>query len=258
MGRKQRQPSNYAEATHGSPWWIVRYAHEQRASVAVEMLRAGRPRTVLDWGTGDGRVLELLLDQPDPPELVLAYEPGEVMQGLLAEAKARHPLGDRIAVFGTVAELEKFLDGAKIDVIACLGVLEHLPLAPRREFYEFAQRYVSPTGSVLIDVPVEIGPAVLLKEAARVVLKGRPREYSTRDLLRRTFGRTSRDPERFADDDSDHFLGWHRDFDHRHLIEEMEQSYTVVERRNTPLRFAPSWLFNQEVLFRARPRSSAG
>lgn len=256
MARKDRRPTNYAEATHGSPWWIVRHAHHRRAVTAVDMMLATRPKVLLDWGTGDGHVLELLLDRADPPELVLAFEPGEAMQLLLAECKARHPLGDRIHVFDDPDEIEAFLAGRKVDVIACLGVLEHLPLAPRRTFYEFARRNVADDGSVLIDIPVEIGPAVVFKEIARRVLKGRPPEYSTAELLRRGLGWTEVDPLRFDDDGSTTFIATHADFDHRHLIDEMAPTYAVDERRNTPLRWAPSWFFNQEVLFRAhlRPR----
>lgn len=251
--RRPSAPQTYAEATHASPYWIVRYAHQQRATVAVDMMLATRPAVVADWGTGDGLVIERLLDDPRAPELILAFEPGQMVHQL-RERLAQHPDGDRVKVCHTLAEVPWALEGRTVDVMACLGVLEHLPVASRACFYDAAERHLSPGGCLVIDVPVEIGPALLVKELGRRVLKRRPPEYSTRALLARTLGRTERDPGRFADFESHAFIGTHRDFDHRHLIEEVEAlGYRVTERRNTPVGWAPAPLCNQEVIFRAVP-----
>jgi SAM-dependent methyltransferase len=205
---------SYAEQTHASPHWIVRYAHEQRAKVAVEMALATGPAVVIDWGTGDGLVIERLLDASDGTlELLIAYEPGTNTDPL-RDRLARHPLGARVRVCGTVDEVIEALAGRKIDVLACLGVLEHLPYAARQPYYDVARDHLAPGGCLLIDVPVEYGPALLVKEVARRLLKGRPPDYSTRELLRRAVGRTDPDPERFDRHGSSEFIASHSRFDH--------------------------------------------
>jgi hypothetical protein len=234
----------------------VGYAHRRRYEVAVSLIRRARPRVVVDWGAGDGYVLGELLKGPDPPELVVAFEPGERMQALLDERRRDLGLGDRLRWFGTIEEIEAFLADRRIDVLACLGVLEHLPLQPRRDFYEFASRMVATDGTVLLDLPVEYGPAVVVKELGRRVLKARPPEYRLRTLAARALGRTERDPRRFADDGSTQFIQTHQGFDHRQILGEMAPEFVVTESRGTPLEWAPAWAFNQEVLVSLRrPRS---
>lgn len=246
---------SYAEQTHGSRFWIVRYAHERRAAVAAEMILHTKPAVVIDWGTGDGFVIEGLLDRADTSlELMIAYEPGVEMARLLRDRLGAHRLGDRVRVCDTPSAVIEALDGRLIDVFACLGVLEHLPLTTRRVYYRVAAKYLAPEGCLIIDVPVEYGPALLVKELARRFLKGRPPAYPLRELLLRSIGRTTRDPARFDDTGSTRFITTHRGFDHRHLIDEVSTDYRVVERRNTPVRWAPAWAFNQEVIFRAVSR----
>jgi hypothetical protein len=256
--RLRRAPTSYAEATHGSPFWIVRYAHRRRYEVAVSLIREARPKVVVDWGAGDGYVLGELLTGPEPPELVLAFEPGHRMQPLLEERRRSLDLGDRLRWFTTIDEIERFLDGRPIDVLACLGVLEHLPLQPRRDFYEFAARTVAPDGMVLLDLPVEYGPAVVVKELGRRVLKGRPAEYRLRELAARAVGRTHRDPRRFDDDASTGFIYTHQGFDHRQIVGEMAPDFEVDAQRGSPLEWAPAWAFNQEVLVSLRRPLHAG
>jgi hypothetical protein len=253
-GRPDHTQLSYAEQTHGSPYWIVRYAHQQRAVVAVDMMLAGDPKVIIDWGTGDGLVIERLLEQAaDSLELVIAFEPGVEMSRLLRKRMDELPLGDRVEVCTTVEEAERALAGRRIDVFACLGVLEHLPWSSRATYYDFARAHLADDGCLLIDVPIELGPALLVKELARHYLKGRPLGYGRKELLRRAEGRTERDPRRFEPDASSDFIYSHDHFDHRHLIAEVAVDYEVVERRNTPVGWAPSWAFNQEVIFRARP-----
>jgi hypothetical protein len=247
-----RRPTTYAESTHASPWWIVRYAHLQRFEASVEMMRATRPRVLVDWGAGDGHVLQMLLERPDPPEVVIAYEPFEGMRDLLAAQPAAQ--AGRLQLAATPEEAEALLAGRPVDVLACLGVIEHLHLADRRPLYDFARRNLAADGSLVLGLPVEIGPAVLVKEAGRRLLKKRAPEYSTGALLARSIGRTRPDPARFDDDGSTGFIQMHRGFDHRYAIREVEEhGYQVAGRRRSPLRWAPAWLFNQELVVRARP-----
>src|SRR5215207_5113371 len=120
-----RRPTTYAESTHASPWWIVRYSHLQRFEVSVDMMCATHPQVLVDWGAGDGHVLEMVFERPDPPEIVIAYEPYEGMRDLLAAQPAAQ--AGRLQIAATPGEVEEMLGGRKVDVLACLGVLEHLP-----------------------------------------------------------------------------------------------------------------------------------
>jgi hypothetical protein len=216
------------------------------------MLGETRPEVLVDWGAGNGHVLQMVLDEPGPLELAIAFEPYEGMRALLAEQPAVK--SGLLQIAGTPEEARDLLGGRRIDVLSCLGVLEHLPLAWRRVFYGFARDHLADDGSLVLGLPVEIGPAVLVKEGARRLLKGRPPEYEPRALVARSVGRTRPDPARFDDDGSTGFIQMHQGFDHRYLIDEVVgHGYRVTARKRSPLGWAPAWFFNQELLVRACP-----
>ena len=253
---KFRRPSNYEEQTNASPWWLIRYPHQKRFATAVALLLADQPGVVVDYGAGNGEVLAQVLADPrgGSIDLAIAYDPDPQMRASAEEKLVPH--SPRAAVIGDLTELESALQGRRVDAVACLEVLEHLSLTERQRFYGVCADNLVDGGLCLIDVPVEIGPTLLVKVFGRRALKGRSREYSLGELLRLTFGMRVRDPERFDPERPDGWIQDHKGFDYRELRDELREWLPIERTISTPVRVLPPWLCNQEIFLVARRPSA--
>ncbi|MGA6948085.1 MAG: methyltransferase [Solirubrobacterales bacterium] len=253
---KFRRPRNYEEQTHENPWWLIRYPHQKRFATAATLLLADQPGVVMDYGAGNGEVLAQVLADPRGAsiDLAIAYDPDPQMRA--SAEKKLVPHSPRAAVIGDLAELESALQGRRVDAVACLEVLEHLSLTERQRFYSVCSDNLVDGGLCLIDVPVEIGPTLLVKVIGRRVLKGRPREYRLGELLRPTFGMRVRDPERFDPERQNGWVQDHKGFDYRELCDELREWLPIERTISTPVRALPPWLCNQEIFLVARQPSA--
>ena len=175
-------PTGYSEQTYASPYWIVRYPHQVRIGTALDAILASSPDILLDYGAGDGHLIFETIERGFSGRIV-AYEPVERFSQQLIAAGARRGHADRVELVTERRDLE-----GPFDFVACLGVLEHMPLPERDSFYDLCHTHLADTGQVLIDVPIEIGPTLLVKNLGRLLLKGRKREYAWGELLRATVG----------------------------------------------------------------------
>lgn len=127
-----------------------------------------------------------------------------------------------------------------------------MPLPERSVFYGICEEILSRDGQVLIDVPVEVGPSLLVKALGRTVLKGRDREYSWLELARGAVGAVTYDPGRFDVSDERTWIQDHKGFDYRLLRSELAHRFELVAETVTPLRALPAALGNQEIFFTLR------
>jgi SAM-dependent methyltransferase len=246
-----RDDTWYAGRTYASPYAIVRWPHRQRFRHARRLALARQPRSLLDYGTGDGEFLvELLTEHERPPERVVALEQVDDYARLLEIRLRESSLRDRVEVCRDPAELA----GDSFDSITCLGVLEHMSLRERERIYEFLGDRLAGGGRCVIDVPVEIGPSLLVKEAVRGARKGGLTERSMRELAKAAIGFRVIDPTRF-DRRDEPWINDHKGFDYRVFADELDRRFDVVDRVSSPLPALPPWCFNQEVLYVAIPRA---
>jgi hypothetical protein len=235
---------------------LVRYPHRKRYAAAAEQLIAGRPRVLVDYGAGDGEMVARVLDGPGAESIELAVVFDPTPRQLQKAHKRLAAWGDRVRVVDDLTAAEAALEGRPIDAIACLGVLEHLSWRERKRFYRFSAEHLAQGGLCLIDVPVEIGPALLVKEFGRRALKGRPSGYARGQLFKPVIGFRVRDPQRFDREREDGWIQDHNGFDYRELRDELGNWMPVERSISTPIRVLPAWLCNQEVLLVARGRGS--
>lgn len=243
----RHMPRDYAEQTYSSPYRIVRYAHQERFRRAVDAVTETGPESILDYGGGDAYfVLELCRRAASPPRRVVVYEPLESMANQAEEqlANLRGELDVDIIVVRERSELVHQI----FDAITCLGVLEHAPLMERYAFYETVDRTLAPAGRCVIDVPVEVGPSLVIKHFGRTLLKGREAEVSPHELFHRAAGRTVFDPARF-DPTNNRWVHFHSGFDHRILAQELRNRFEVLCSFGSPLRHVPPMFGNQEAFF---------
>ena len=247
-----KPPETYAEMTHGSPFWLVRYAHQARLRAAAKLIFEEQPRLLIDFGAGDGEFLASMIESGRKIERAIAYDPWPEMREL-SQARLEPLLGEQVTVCGDFDEVIEALDGAKADALTCLEVLEHLDLPERLRFYGFCRTVLGPGGRAVIGVPVEVGPTLLVKQLGRRLLKGRPQAHRPGELALKIAGRRTRDPQRFDPDSSGDYIFDHKGFDYRVFGEELEEHTEILGTSVSPLG-GPPWMLNQEIFFSARPR----
>jgi SAM-dependent methyltransferase len=157
------------------------------------------------------------------------------------------------------------LPDARFGVVTCMEVLEHCPSDAAERVIGELRRLVARDGVVIVSVPVETGPALLVKTAARAAagLRGvsgyQQRErYTPDELARMVFaGATTRIDRpvyetRFADGAPNRYHG-HKGFNWRLLAERLRQDFELRDVRFSPLN-PLGGLLNSQVWMTCAPR----
>lgn len=212
--------------------------------MAVDSAVKAKPTALLDYGAGDGKVLiEAMRCGLAADTSVVAFEPVKRFQHQLLDATSKAGLSEQIELVSDRAALY----GRSFDYILCLSVLEHMPLPERIAFYEVCKETLTADGRILIDVPVEIGPTLLIKAVARRLLKGRDKEYTTWELFRLSLGALTFDASRFDPTDRRTWIHHHRGFDYRLLRDEVAARFHLTSAVATPISALPAPFGNQEI-----------
>jgi SAM-dependent methyltransferase len=231
---------DYAAGTHGHRRRLFRFSHSSRFATARDLLAAGPASRVLDYGSGDGYLLGLLL--PDVPAAnLIALEPIDFLR-----EQIRQRFGEGIPIVESTAGLAN----GSFDRIACLEVLEHLQPDVVRATLGDLDRLLAPGGVLVVSVPIEVGVTALFKYIAAVVLTRMDRRYTFRELARATLGLpVRRDPTM-------KFLP-HKGFDYREMRRLLSERF-IIERQVyspvAPLRGA----LNAQVIWKMRRRGETG
>ncbi|MGZ3234451.1 MAG: class I SAM-dependent methyltransferase [Croceibacterium sp.] len=163
------------------------------------------PERWLDYGAGDAEVYRFCRENGGRIKQAVLYEPN-AFYAATAERKLTGTGG-----FSIVSRPEQ-IDG-QFDLITACEVLEHLPFPERIAFYRIAAERLAPGGKILIEVPVEYGPILLLKEFGRVALKGRKSTYGLGELAAALFGKVRDSQDRYNSHDARTVIYHHYGFD---------------------------------------------
>ena len=155
-----------AEATVESKSWLKRFSHGRRFNLALELLELSGNERVLDYGTGEGFMLQRILDRHPQCRLV-GYEPEPQEY-----AKLIKKMGDRRD--SAHLSLIDNLDATTVrsfDVLCCLEVFEHLSDAHQQKALADLINFTADHGKIVISVPIETGISSLLKNTVRILLR---------------------------------------------------------------------------------------
>jgi hypothetical protein len=131
------------------------------------------------------------------------------------------------------------------DTLMAVGLVsEHLSSVELSDFLDLARRVLSATGLILISAPVEIGPALLLKDLHRFALRARPSEHGASELVKASiFGIAARRAEEIKEG--------HRGYDFRKTMAQLGSSGCQTRvLRYGPLPI-PGWYGNSQVYMTA-------
>jgi 2-polyprenyl-3-methyl-5-hydroxy-6-metoxy-1,4-benzoquinol methylase len=155
---------------------IARFAHRTRmrkSKMLVAPYLTGSA-TMVDYGCGQGRFLgELAVDikQSQPGVSLLGYDPY---------------MSAKFEGYQVVSNIDEIAPES-VDVVTSLEVCEHLSDDETQAFIDFVVKVMKPTGKLLVTVPIEIGPVLLVKELSRSVLHRRRPQMPFSELIKGTF-----------------------------------------------------------------------
>lgn len=236
---------------------LIGWSHERRFRTARRMVQPFAGGRLLDYGCGDGTFLAMVHDLF--PDSVGA----EIDPVLVADARERFRTLPGVAFqhTGALDALPPFSFG----VVTCMEVLEHCTAEAVDAVLGQIRRLAAMDAAVIVSVPVETGPALLVKQAARAAagLRGisgyQDRErYAPGELARMLVGGRGAAVERpvyetqFADGSPNRYHG-HKGFNWRALAARIERDFRIEQTRFSPVP-ALGALLNSQAWFLCRPR----
>jgi len=247
---------HFAKKQLASKSRLISWSHRSRFQVALQLAEQFAGKRLLDYGSGDGSFLAMLMETSHAPSVAVG---AEVDHRVIAECRDR--LGDlRHLSFIETRELERHEYVAAYDAIVCMEVLEHV-LNPDLLLQMFS-RLLSPTGKLLVSVPVETGLPLLVKQCVRRIAGWRgigdypgQTPYTFEELAKSVFAGRDRQhivrPVHTNGDGSE--FHDHKGFNWRLLKKRLERDFEIERILASPVRWLSPHLASQ-VWFVARKK----
>jgi SAM-dependent methyltransferase len=139
---------------------LISWSHRSRFEIGLRLAREFAGQRVLDYGSGDGSFLAMLMNGPASP----AYAVGAELQSSVSQ-DSQSRLGTPHLKFVVKDDLRATEHGGVYDGVICMEVLEHTLEVPK--LLDQFDRFLSRSGKLLVSVPVETGLPLLIKEPVR-------------------------------------------------------------------------------------------
>ncbi len=239
------ETGNYARKQIFCRSRVVRWSHGSRFELATRLVH-GRGGRLLDYGCGDGTFVAMAHAAFDEVAGV-DVDPSQV------DECARRLGQLRNVRFALTASLSAPAEIGRWDVVTCMEVLEHCLEDERRRVLDDLARLVTPSGIVVISVPIEIGPSLLGKQFFRALAGMRKlgdyqhrERYRPGELLRAAIGGRIDRPyyEGTGAQGAYRYYG-HKGFDFRELEREIGARLRIDRRLFTPMALLGSVLNSQ-------------
>lgn len=152
----------YARMHRGSRSRPIAWSHRRRFEVGLRLAARFAGGRLLDYGCGDGAFLRLLMAGPHVPAAAV----GADLDAQADDCRVRLRADPRLT-FARTSALDPVAEADRVDALVCMEVLEHV--VDRGPVFDHWVRLVRPGGGLLVGVPVETGPAVVLNQLGRRV-----------------------------------------------------------------------------------------
>ncbi len=158
---------------------IVRGVVYARLQAALDLVRQDRRARVLDFGCWDGHFLPSLLKHfddvwavDDDSASILEALPSRstILQVARDLCEAELGAGGRVGLT-KASGFDLPFRGGDFDVVFCLDTLTHVEEAARPRVIAELRRIVRPGGQVIVSLPVERGPARILRGFMRALTR---------------------------------------------------------------------------------------
>ena len=245
---------SYAQKQIFSRDSLVAWSHRRRFDTALRLARGFQGRRVLDFGSGDGTFLAMLMMSAEAPAEGVGVDSSA---HAVDDCRARYRAESRLS-FAHVRELDSGAHLHRYDAVFCMEVLEHVvDWAP---VLASLSRLLALDGRLIISVPVEIGIPVMVKQTARRVAGWRgighypgTTSYSWAELLSAVFAGPRQHVVRPVFNKPDGQTHDHKGFNWKVLLEWLKGPFEVDRVLSSPVPMLGPSLATQ-VWFVARPR----
>lgn len=237
---------------------LVAWSHRSRFEIALRLARTFAGRRVLDYGCGDGTFLGLL----DARGCLPAYAIGaELKESVVRDCQARLGRPSRLD-FVLTTELKRPAHQGVYDAVFCMEVLEHL--LEVEPVLNLLTDLLTPTGCLLISVPVETGIPLVVKQTVRRIAGWRGigdypgvTPYSMREMFAGLFARSRQHIARPIHNQQTGEPAYdHKGFNWMLLRETLKKRFDHVTTLGSPLVWLTPHLSSQAWLI-ARKQTSA-
>ena len=239
---------HYARKQIYCPSRIISWSHRARFKMGRKLVSAQAGGRLLDYGCGDGTFVFLVRD------LFTSTMATDRDSESMADCRRRFS-GIGSLSFCDIGELKAPRYRHYFDVVSCLEVLEHCADGAVEEVLADLERWMAPSGRIVISVPIEVGPSLILKQAVRALAGWRRlghyqyREtYSLTELWRAGWAKDLATLERSAYGQGKEQYHGHKGFDWRILQKKLELRFQIEEARFSPLNLLGRHL-NSQVWF---------
>ncbi|RJR39782.1 MAG: class I SAM-dependent methyltransferase [Deltaproteobacteria bacterium] len=214
----------YDDRTIKHKSFFVRWVHRKRYQGIINLLEKIKPHSVLDYGAGTGSFAVQLLDFKWTPEIIAAFEPRETSFQEINDKLRELNLLDRVHLYNNLSEIKP-----GFDVIACMGVLEHLTFKQRQELYDNVRRLLNPGGYFIMQVPIMIGFSMIFRMLVKILVKKEDLRLSPKEvILAGLLFKVINDNGRSDENNVNTFINTHMGFDHRRLVTELKEHFQMT------------------------------
>ena len=238
---------------------LISWSHRRRFERGLELAGDLAGQRILDYGCGDGTFLALLHEGKGAPAHAVG---AEIDPRIVADCSRRFAVLPSVH-FVDVAALQDAAETESYDAVFCTEVLEHV-VDPMPLLADFA-RLLRPGGRLIVSVPIETGPPLVVKQIARRVAGWRrigdypgTSSYSPGELLRSVVAGTQQHIRRpiLSTADGQQFHD-HKGFNWRVLRTAVTERFDLVQTTTSPFGWAGANLSTQAwFVARRRPRGN--
>jgi SAM-dependent methyltransferase len=247
---------HYARKQLGCKSWIISWSHGARFRTAARLVGTHPGDKLLDYGCGDGTFLGLVADK------FAACVGTDVAADQIEDCTKRFQAVQNLR-FCMVSQLAEPGHAAGYRVVTCMETLEHCTEPVVDEVLKDLNRLAAPDGTIVISVPVEIGPTFLFKYVIRKIAAWRGlgdyryyESYSLRNGLRMLFASSRTDVSRPVYGRPGEEYHSHYGFNWRRLRRQVSQALIVERTLFSPLGLLGGWVSSQ-AWFVCRPKPVA-
>lgn len=233
---------------------LISWSHRSRFDTALALARKYGPRKLLDYGCGDGTLLAMLSGEN-------GLETGvgcELDPRVVVECRRRFN-STKLKFIG-VDEADTPQHASTYDLVFCMEVLEHV--VAFEQVIDRLRRLLAPDGRLIVSVPVEVGPALVVKQTARRIAGWRrlgdyqwTTAYSWAEMAASVFARSRQHITRpvYRGKDGAVFHD-HKGFNWKLLRSKLSESFQLEHTVASPIAWLPPGLSSQVwFVLRHRP-----
>jgi cyclopropane fatty-acyl-phospholipid synthase-like methyltransferase len=227
---------SYADITRNNKSAIKKFSHQKRFNIALKLIDLKPNETVLDFGTGDGYLLQCL-HEAYPKAKLSGFDPLDFMFQELKETIETNQL-NQIFITNDLNTLKS----ESFNVVTCLEVLEHFSETNQRKRLLEIKDLLQDNGRLIISVPLEVGLPSFVKNTIRFLIKQNKGDATLKNIIKSLFGM---DIER----QQDGYIYTHIGFNHNKLETIFKECHLeIIKKEYSPFKYLYN-IINSQVFY---------